>query len=132
MDKEKVKILIVDDDIFILDMYALKFNQNNFEVYTSIGGEEGLKKLEGGLVPDIILTDIIMPGIDGFQMLEKINAENLAPNSIKVVLSNKGQQGDIDRGNVLGVSEYIVKANSTPSEVIEKVVKILEKNNTKQ
>lgn len=128
MDKEKVKILIVDDDIFILDMYALKFNQNGFEVHTASGGEEGLKQIKDGLNPDIILSDIVMPGMDGFEMLEKINSEKLALSAIKIVLSNKGQQLDIDRGNTLGVSEYIVKANSTPSEVIEKVVQFLEKN----
>ena len=127
MEGEKKKILIVDDDNFLLDMYALKFSQNNFEVYTAGGGKEAIEKLQGGLVPDVILMDIIMPEMDGFEMLEKINKDNLSKNSAKIVLSNKSEQRDIDRGNELGAVGYIVKANSTPREVIEQVINILSK-----
>jgi len=127
MEGDKKKILIVDDDNFLLDMYALKFSQNNFEVYTAPSGEEGIKKLQDGLVPDVILMDIIMPEMDGFEMLEKIKKDNLSKNSVEIILSNKSQQSDIDRGNELGVAGYIVKANSTPKEVIEQVVDILSK-----
>lgn len=127
MDGEKKKILIIDDDNFLLDMYAFKFSQGNFEVYTAMNGVQGIDKLKGGLTPDIILTDVIMPEMDGFEMLEKINQENLSPKSIKIVLSNKSEQADIDRGNSLGVSGYIVKANSTPAEVITQVMDILAK-----
>ena len=127
MEGKKRKILIVDDDSFLLDMYALKFSQNNFEVNTAPGGAEALDKLQGGLKPDVILMDIIMPGINGFEVLEKINDEKLSEGSIKIILSNKGQQSDIDQGKALGASGYIVKANSTPSEVIEQVKEILEK-----
>ncbi|MEK7128006.1 MAG: response regulator [Patescibacteria group bacterium] len=125
MEGEKRKILIVDDDSFLLDMYALKFSQNNFEVYTASGGAQAIEKLKGGLSPDVMLMDIIMPEMDGFEMLAKINAEKLCPNCKKIVLSNKSQQSDIDEGNKLGVSGYIVKANSTPVEVINQVVEIL-------
>lgn len=127
MEGEKKKILIVDDDNFLLDMYALKFSQSNFEVYTASNGVEAIDKLKGGLTPDLILMDIIMPEMDGFEMLEKINKDNLSPKSIKIILSNKSEQHDIDRGNELGVSGYIVKANSTPREVIEQVESILAK-----
>ena len=128
---EKRKILIIDDDGFLLDMYALKFSQNNFDVYTADSGVGALEKLRGGLQPDIILTDIVMPEMDGFEMLEKINLEKLAIDSIKVILSNKGQQSDIERGNSLGVDGYIIKANSTPVEVINEVKEILAKNKPK-
>ncbi len=125
MEGEKKKILIVDDDSFLLDMYAFKFSQNNFDVYTASGGLEAIQKIKDGLKPDIILMDIIMPEMDGFEMFEKINTEKLSPDSIKIILSNKGQQEDIDRGTSLGAAGYIVKVNSTPVEVIEKVIKIL-------
>ena len=128
MEGEKRKILIVDDDNFLLDMYALKFSQNNFEVHTASNGVLALEKLKGGLIPDVMLLDIIMPEMDGFEMLAQINMQKLCPNCIKIVLSNKSQQSDIDEGNRLGVAGYIVKANSTPAEVIDQVVKILEKN----
>ncbi len=127
MEGEKRKILIVDDDTFLLDMYALKFSQNNFEVYTASGAAAALEKLKGGLKPDILLSDIIMPEMDGFEMLEKVKAENLAEGATKIVLSNKGQQVDIDRGRELGAAGYIVKANSTPAEVIDQVIGILAK-----
>ncbi|MEX2052560.1 MAG: response regulator [Candidatus Paceibacterota bacterium] len=123
----KRKILIVDDDNFLLDMYALKFSQNNFEVYTSSSGAQALEKVKGGLCPDVILMDIIMPGMDGFEMLETLNNEHLCSNVIKIVLSNKSEQADIDRGSSLGIAGYIVKANSTPAEVIEQVIGILDK-----
>ncbi len=133
MEGEKKKILIVDDDNFLLDMYALKFSQNNFEVYTASGGSLAIGKLKEGLKPDVILMDIIMPEMDGFEMLSKINIERLSPDSIKIILSNKSQQSDVEQGASLGVAGYIVKANSTPSEVIEQVVVILNnKNNIKK
>ena len=127
MEGEKKKILIVDDDSFLLDMYAFKFSQNNFEVYTASGGAQVIEKLKSGLQPDIILMDIIMPEMDGFEMLEKINKEKLSESSMKIVLSNRSQESDVDRGNSLGVAGYIVKSNSTPAEVIEQVKGILAK-----
>ena len=127
MEGEKRKILIVDDDSFLSDMYALKFSQNNFEVYTVSSGAQAIEKLKGGLSPDVMLIDIIMPEMDGFEMLGKINTQKLCSKCIKIILSNKSQQSDIDEGNRLGVAGYIVKANSTPTEVIDQVVKILEK-----
>lgn len=127
MEGEKKKILIVDDDNFLLDMYALKFSQNNFEVYAASSGVHALEKLKGGLVPDVMLMDIIMPDLNGFEALAQINEQKLCPNCLKIVLSNKSEQKDIEEGNRLGVAGYIVKANSTPGEVIEQVVKILEK-----
>ena len=127
MDGEKKKILIVDDDAFLLDMYAIKFSQNNFEVHTASSGVQSIEKLKGGLNPNIILMDLIMPEMDGFEMLEKINTEKLSPNSVKIVLSNKSQQSDIERATTLGAAGYIVKASSTPVEVVEQVISILNK-----
>ena len=127
MGGEKKKILIVDDDAFLLDMYALKFSQNNFDVFTADSAAQAIEKLKGGLQPDIILMDIIMPEMDGFEMLEKINSEKLSENSAKIILSNRGQQSDIDRGSSLGAAGYIVKASSTPAEVIDQVKEILVK-----
>lgn len=126
MEGEKRKILIVDDDSFLLDMYALKFSQNNFEVYTAGNGVHALEKIKGGLAPDVMLIDIIMPEMDGFEVLTQIGKESLIPNCLKIILSNKSEQKDIEQGQKLGVAGYIVKANSTPAEVIEQVVKILE------
>src|SRR3989338_6199510 len=120
MEGEKKKILIVDDDNFILDMYALKFNQNNFEVYTAENGAQAIEKIKDGLSPLVMLIDVIMPEMDGFEMLEKINAEKLSPNSIKIILSNKNEQKDVERGNILiefgdNFSAFIYSNISKPS-----------------
>ncbi len=121
----KKKIFIIDDDSFLLDMYALKFNQSNFSVTTALGSEQALEKLHIGFVPDVILLDIMMPVMDGFELMEKMKEEKLALGAVKIVLSNRGQPSDIARGESLGASGYIVKASSTPSEVIDKVNSII-------
>jgi len=123
------KILIVDDDSFLLDMYSLKFVKSNFNVLTALGSETALEKLRQGFIPDIILLDIMMPGMDGFELLEAIRKEKLATSSIVVFLSNRGQPSDVTKAEELGAAGYIVKALCTPSEVIEKVVEII--NNSK-
>jgi CheY-like chemotaxis protein len=129
MEGEKKKILIVDDDNFLLDMYVFKFSQNNFEVHAARDGVQAIEKLKENLNPDVILMDIIMPNMDGFEALEEMKKQKLSENSIKIILSNKGQQEDIDRGTSLGASGYIIKVNSTPGEVIEYVKGVLELNN---
>lgn len=119
------KIMIIDDDQFLLDMYAIKFSQSQFEVATSLGSEPAFLKLKGGLQPDVILLDIMMPVMNGFEFLEKINTEHLAENAVKIILSNRGDQNDIQRGKELGASGYIVKASTTPAEVIAQVTTIM-------
>lgn len=120
-EDKKYKVLIVDDDKFLLDMYSLKFSESGFEVISAFGSVDALEKLENGASPDGILLDVVMPTMDGFEFLEKIREDNLAPNSKVIILSNLGQQSDIDRGAALGAVGYIVKANATPSEVVAKV-----------
>ncbi len=123
---KRYKILIIDDDNFLIDMYALKFSESNFDVETALGPDLALDKLNDGLNPDIILIDIVMPKMDGFELLEKINKANLAQKSCKIILSNRGQKSDIERGKELGAAGYIIKASATPSEVITQVREILE------
>lgn len=122
---KKPKILIVDDDNFLLDMYALKFTESGFEVTPSSGSEDALAKLKDGLIPDAMVLDVVMPKMDGFELLAQINKEKLGGSAIKIVLSNLGQQADIEKGNSLGASGYIVKASATPTEVVNKVKKIM-------
>lgn len=126
--ESKTKIFIVDDDIFLLDMYSLKFAQSNFEVETALGPTKALEKLHNGYKPNIMMLDIVMPEMDGFELLEKLKEENLISDTIKIILSNRGQQSDIVRGQALGAAGYIVKANSTPSEVVLKVTDIINKS----
>ena len=120
------KIFIVDDDSFLLDMYALKFSQGGYDVTTALGALPALEKLRaGGYAPDIILLDIVMPVVDGFEFMEKMKSEKLAPKAVHIVLSNRGQDADIKRATDLGAAGYIVKASTTPAEVITQVADIM-------
>ncbi|MBI2046294.1 MAG: response regulator [Parcubacteria group bacterium] len=121
----KPKVFIVDDDTFLLDMYALKFTEVGFEVRAAGSGVEALDKLSEGFVPDIILLDIVMPGMDGFELLKNIKDKQLAASAKIIILSNIGQEADIERGKKLGANGYIVKASVTPTEVVEKVKETL-------
>lgn len=128
---EKFSVFIIDDDAFLLDMYALKFSQKNFVVETASGTLLALEKLRGGYTPDIMVVDLVMPSMDGFEFLEIVRTEGLAPNALIIILSNLGQQEDIDRGLALGAAGYIIKASATPSEVVEKVLSTIESRQKK-
>lgn len=119
------KILIVDDDKFLLDMYALKFSQSDFSVITALGSEDAMAKLKEGLSPDIILLDVVMPKMNGFELLEKIRKENLTDKAKIIILSNLGQDADIAKAKSLQADGYIIKSSVTPSEVMKKVVEFL-------
>lgn len=124
-DETRKKVLIVDDDKFLLDMYTIKFTENNFDVIAALGSVEALGKIKEGIDPDVALLDVVMPAMDGFELLDVIKRDKLAPRAKVIILSNLGQQSDIDKGNALGADGYIVKANATPSEVVEKVKSII-------
>jgi CheY-like chemotaxis protein len=119
------KILIVDDDKFLLSMYSIKFQKEKFDVTVASDGLEALKKLQDGFVPDAIVLDIVMPVMDGLEFLEKMRGENLAKDAILLILSNQGQSSDIDKAKRLGIDGYIVKATTIPSEVVTEVQRML-------
>ncbi len=118
------KILLVDDDKFLLDMYALKFGKAGYEVKTSDSTDGGVKIIRDGYVPDVILADIVMPGMDGLEMVTAMRKEKLAPKAVVVMLTNQGSSDDISRAKKLGVDGYIVKATTIPSEVLTEVKRI--------
>jgi CheY-like chemotaxis protein len=122
--KKGIKVMIVDDDKFLLGMYSLKFANNGYDVDTGIGSLAALEKLRKGATPDIILLDIIMPYMDGLELLKTIRTEKLIPNAIVVMLTNQSQSSDIERAKELNVDGYIVKAATIPSEVLHEVEKI--------
>jgi CheY-like chemotaxis protein len=124
-EEKKYSILIVDDDKFLLDMYSTKFKNLGHSPSVATGGEDALSKLRGGLNPQIMVLDIIMPAMDGLELLATIRKENLAPESTIVMLTNETEPAKIEKAKSLGVAGYIVKATTIPSEVVEEVIKII-------
>jgi DNA-binding response OmpR family regulator len=119
------KILIVDDDKFLIDMYSIKFNENKFIVETASDGKEALKKIDAGFMPDICLVDIIMPEMDGFELVAELKKRPALAKTAIIILSNLGQQDDVTKGMSLGADGYIIKASATPTEVVTKVSEIV-------
>lgn len=122
MTETPLKILLIDDDPFIVDMYVLKFKEEHFDIEVARDGKEGMKKARE-FDPDVVLLDIVMPGMDGFQTLEQLRAEG-RPRKI-ILLTNLGQKEDVERGMRLGADDYVIKAHFTPSEVVAKVRAVL-------
>ena len=118
------KILLVDDDSFLLDMYSLKFSKANYEVKALDSTDNALKTLRDGYVPDIMLIDIVMPGMDGLELVSTIRKEDLVPHALIIMLTNQGTPDEIARSKKMNVDGYIVKAMTIPSEVLTEVEKI--------
>lgn len=126
-NQKKKKILIVDDDRFLVDMYSMKFTDAGFEVLSYFSGEEVLKAVaDDNISPDICLVDILMPSMDGFELIERLKKEENFKSSLFVVLSNLGQKEDVNRGKEYGLAGYIIKASATPAEVVKMVSDIAE------
>ncbi len=118
------KVLIAEDEETLLDMYTIKLEKEGFEVFGAHDGEEAVK-LAKESNPDIILLDIIMPKIDGFSALEEMRKEKSLDKVPIIMLTNLGQKEDIDKGKEFGANDYLVKANTTPAEVVEKINEVL-------
>lgn len=126
LEKQKKKILVIDDDKFLLNMYSFKFREKGFEVTPVLSSVDALNKLRNNELFDVILLDLMMPVINGFEFLDILKKEQLAQNSKIIVLSNLGQPADIEKSKSLGANSYIVKASSTPTEVVEKAIATME------
>ena len=120
----KLKILIVEDDTFLAGIYANKFEREGFEVLLSIDGELGLQSAKKNK-PDIILLDVLLPKLDGFEVLEKIKAEAATRAIPVVLLTYLGQKEDVDKGLKLGAADYLIKAHFMPAETVDKVKRVL-------
>ncbi len=117
-------ILFVDDDRFLLDMYSMKFSKNNFEVHTAVGGEDALKMIRDGFEPNILLLDVVMPVMDGMELLSIIRKEDRLKKTVIIMLTNQGVSDDVSKAKKLNVDGYIIKATTIPSEVLAEVQKI--------
>lgn len=126
------KVMIVDDDKFLLNMYSIKFTNNRFDVTLAGDGLAAVNKLKEGYSPDVILMDVVMPVMDGIEALAAIRASNLARCAAIMVLSNQGQPSDIEKAKSYNVDGYIVKATSIPSEIVTEVINLLERTKSRR
>lgn len=118
MDKT---ILIVEDDPVLVKMYQKKFEKDGFKVETAVDGQEALDKV-GSITPAIILLDVMLPKVDGFEVLKQIKTKP-ETKDIPVVLSTNLGGGETDRkkGMDLGAADYLVKSDFTPAQIVEKI-----------
>jgi len=122
----KKNILIVEDDDFFRELLRKKFLPEDFNVFEATDGEKGVKAVKDKN-PDLILLDLLLPNVDGFEFLLKIKAEATTSSIPVIILSNLGQQEDIERGLKLGANDYLIKSQFDIDQVVDKVKNILEK-----
>lgn len=121
------RVYLVDDDKFLLDLYAVKFKNAGHDMRAFGSGEELLTALrKGEKAPDAILLDLIMPGVGGLGALEAIRKEHLAQGTKIIILSNQGQDSDVEKTKQLAADGYIIKASAIPSEVFAETIRIIE------
>jgi DNA-binding response OmpR family regulator len=117
-------ILIVEDDKFLRELIAKKLQKEGYNISEAVDGEEGIKKIKTEK-PDLVLLDLILPGIDGFEVLSRMKADEELAGIPVIILSNLGQREEIERGLKLGANDYMIKAHFTPREIIDKIKSVL-------
>ena len=118
------KILIIEDDKFLRELMTRKLLSLEYDVVSASDGEEGLQKIKSE-TPDIVLLDLILPGINGFDVLAKAKKDPAIEKIPIIILSNLGQSEDIEKGLKLGAQDFLVKAHFTPQEIVNKLRSIL-------
>ncbi len=124
MDNQKIHLLVVEDDEFLVKMYESGLSREGFLVTTAGDGEAGFEAAKR-LKPDLILLDLILPKMDGFSCLEKLKEDNATKRIPVVILSNLGQDSDIKRGLDMGAEDYLIKTDYTVKQIGSKVKKLL-------
>jgi len=120
-------VLLIEDDQFLRDLMMTKLEDEQFRVEIALEGNEALKKVKE-LKPDIILLDLMLPGIDGFEIMERMREDKDIAGIPVIILSNLGAPHDTERAKELGAADYMVKAQFTPTEIVERVKEVLEGN----
>jgi len=113
-------ILIIEDDKFLRELIVRKLTEEGFGVSEAVDGEEGIKKIKEEK-PDLVLLDLILPGIDGFEVLSRMKEESALSSIPVIILSNLGQKEDVEKGLKMGAVDYLIKAHFTPGEIIDKI-----------
>ncbi len=114
------KILIIEDDKFLRELIGQKLLKEGYDIVEAVDGEKGIKSVKDEK-PDLVLLDLILPGIDGFEVLTKIKEDTEIAQIPVIILSNLGQKDDIEKGLKMGAADYLIKAHFTPGEIIDKI-----------
>lgn len=125
-EKNRFKILVIEDDVFMLDLLSRELTAARFEVLIAKNGKEGIAKFLSAK-PDLILLDLILPDESGFDALRRIRQESEGVHAKVIILSNLSEAADIEEAKRLGVLDYMVKANSSLPEIVRKVQEFLKK-----
>jgi DNA-binding response OmpR family regulator len=118
------KILLIEDDKFLRELMTKKLFSMDYDVSSSVDGESGLEMIKEKQ-PDLVLLDLILPGMNGFEVLERAKKDPEINNIPIIILSNLGQKEDIDKGLELGAKDFLIKAHFTPQEIANKLKNIL-------
>jgi len=121
---KKIEILTIEDDKFLLKAYKIKFSQAGFDIITATDGATGLE-LAKKEMPAVILLDLMLPKMNGFEFLKKIKSDEQTKNIPVLVLSNLGQKDDRERATSLGAVEYLIKTDCKLEEIVEKIRKYI-------
>ncbi|MBZ9578679.1 response regulator [Patescibacteria group bacterium] len=116
------KILLVEDEKIMIDLLQKKLIQEDYEVSVARDGEEGLRMMRE-TKPDLILLDIVMPKMGGFEVMEEMNKDPELKRIPVIIISNSGQPVELDRAIKLGAKDWLIKTEFDPQEVIDKVIK---------
>lgn len=123
---KKQSILLIEDDEFLAELYATKLTLEGFDVILAIDGEKGLKMIKTKK-PDLILLDIILPKMDGFEVLKAMKADKSLKKTPIILLTNLSQKDEVKKGLALGANDYLIKAHFMPSEVVKKIKQTINK-----
>jgi DNA-binding response OmpR family regulator len=115
-----IKVLVIEDDKFLRELISQKLLKEGYDVAEAMDGEKGIEAVKQES-PDLILLDLILPGMDGFDVLARIKSAPESSDIPVIVLSNLGQKDDIEKGLKMGAVDYLIKAHFTPGEIIEKI-----------
>jgi len=118
------KILIIEDDKFLRELIGQKLMQEGFNIAEAVDGEKGIRAVKEEK-PDLVLLDLVLPGIDGFEVLARMKGEVETAQVPVIILSNLGQKDDIEKGLKMGAVDYLIKAHFTPAEIIDKIRTVL-------
>jgi CheY-like chemotaxis protein len=118
------KILIIEDEIFLAEMYKIKFEKEGFNVLIGNDGRKGIDLAQKEM-PDLIFVDLVMPDVDGYEVLRTLKGDENTKHIKIFILSNLAQNGEIDKGMEAGADGYLLKASLTPTQLLETTNKIL-------